>query len=270
MMSGMRATEQTGARAPLARPVVSLVGAGPGDPELLTLRAVERIRSADVILVDRLVDARILSFARSDADIQQVGKSRGEHSVPQSEINRRLIALARAGLRVVRLKGGDPFIFGRGGEEAAALRAAGVDVEIVPGVSAALACAASAGVPLTHRGDAQSVTFVTAHAALGTEPDLDWPALARANQTVVVFMGVGVAPLIEARLLAAGRAGDTPVVIVENGTRLNERILRTPLGALGACVSGEGVAGPAILIIGECAAHGDVLALANARQEIDA
>jgi uroporphyrin-III C-methyltransferase len=175
--------------------------------------------AADVIFADRLVGDGVLALARADASIVSVGKSKGEHSVPQGEIHARMIAAARAGTRVVRLKGGDPFIFGRGGEEVEALRDAGVEVDVVPGISAALGVAASAQIPLTHRDVAQAVTFVTGHAKLGETPDLDWDALARGNQTVVVYMGVGTAATIAARLIGAGRESATPVAVIENGTR---------------------------------------------------
>ncbi|MCG8442620.1 MAG: siroheme synthase CysG, partial [Caulobacterales bacterium] len=190
--------------------MVHIVGAGPGDPELLTLKALRVLQDADVIFYDSLVGGDVLDLARRDARREFVGKRKSNHSVPQAAIHDRMIAAARAGERVVRLKGGDPFIFGRGGEELEALRDAGVEAEVVPGVSSALAGAAAAGAPLTHRDHAQAVTFVTGHAKDG-EPDLDWPALARGNQTVVVFMGVGAAGSIAARLIAAGRAPSTPV-----------------------------------------------------------
>jgi uroporphyrin-III C-methyltransferase len=163
-----------------------------------------------------------------------------------------LVAFAREGLTVVRLKGGDPFIFGRGGEELEACRAAGVETHIVPGVTAALAAGASAGAPLTHRGLAQAVTFVTGHGASGGEPDLDWASLAKANQTVVIYMGLTSAPAIAARLIGAGRAGSTPALIVENASRVDERRVLTSLAGLGAAAAG--LFGPALLIVGEAMA----------------
>lgn len=235
---------------------VALVGAGPGDPDLLTLKALKRLSAAEIVFVDRLVGSGVMALINPAAEIVSVGKSKGEHSVPQTEINARLVAAARASKRVVRLKGGDPFIFGRGGEEMEALREAGVPVEIVPGVSSALGCAASAQIPLTHRDLAQSVTFVTGHAALGAEPDLDWEALARGNQTVVVFMGLGAADRISTRLVAAGRAADTPVAVIENGTRPGEVLAHGRLGVLSEIIAEAGVTGPAIVIIGEVAALG--------------
>lgn len=244
--------------APAGR--VVLVGAGPGDPDLLTLKAARTIAAAEVIFADRLVGAGVLALASPSAEMVYVGKSKGEHSVPQAEIHRRLIAAAEAGKFVVRLKGGDPFVFGRGGEEVEALRAAGVAVEVVPGISAALGCAAAAQIPLTHRDMAQAVTFVTGHAALGLDPDLDWAALARPNQTVVVYMGVGTAEVIAERLVAAGRDRATPVAVIENGTRPDEVLAFGSLGDLADVVQRNGVAGPALLVIGEVVAVARALA----------
>jgi len=239
---------------------VALVGAGPGDPDLLTVRAARLLAQAEVVFVDRLVGAGVMELVAASAEIVPVGKSKGEHSVPQDEIHRRMIEAAKAGKRVVRLKGGDPFIFGRVGEELEALRAAGIEVEVVPGISSALGCAAAAQIPLTHRDMAQAVTFVTGHAALGAEPDLDWNALARSNQTVVVFMGVGTADTIAARLVAAGRDPATPVAVIENGTRANEISAFGALGNVADVIYSAGINGPALLIIGE------VVALAQPRQ----
>lgn len=239
---------------------VSLVGAGPGDPDLLTIRAARLIAQAEIVFVDRLVGQGVMELISASAEIVYVGKSKGEHSVPQAEIQRRMIEAAKTGKRVVRLKGGDPFIFGRGGEEVEALRAANVEVEVVPGISSALGCAAAAQIPLTHRDMAQAVTFVTGHAALGQEPDLDWNALARPNQTVVVFMGVGTAGTIAARLVAAGRDPVTPVAVIENGTRQNEISAFGALGNVAEVIQSAGIQGPALLIIGE------VVALAQRNQ----
>jgi uroporphyrin-III C-methyltransferase / precorrin-2 dehydrogenase / sirohydrochlorin ferrochelatase len=236
---------------------VSIVGAGPGDPELLTVRALHRIESADVLVHDRLVDPSILAHARADARRIYVGKMRGCHAMEQGQINALLVDLARDGWHVVRLKGGDPFVFGRGGEELLHLRAHGIDAEIVPGVTAALGCAASAGVPVTHRDLAQAVTFVTGHAKDGAEPDLNWAALARANHTLVVYMGVATAGRVAARLIESGLSGSTPVAVVENGTRRNERVLTGNLAGLGALVGDNGIMGPAVLVIGEVAALAD-------------
>jgi uroporphyrin-III C-methyltransferase/precorrin-2 dehydrogenase/sirohydrochlorin ferrochelatase len=234
--------------------VVHIVGAGPGDPELLTLKALRVLQEADVVYYDRLVSPEILGLMRRDAARVPVGKSKGDHSVPQPEIHHRLVASAREGLRVVRLKGGDPFIFGRGGEELEAVRAEGVAVHVVPGISSALGCAASAGIPLTHRDHAQTLTFVTGHAKAGGVPDLDWKALARPAQTVVVFMGVDTAPVIAERLVAAGRDPRTPIAVIENGTRPEEVRVFGELSELPFLIEEEGITGPALLIIGEVAA----------------
>ncbi len=231
---------------------VWLVGAGPGDPDLLTIKALKALQGAQVVVHDGLVSQAILDLAAADARRIGVAKRKSRHSYAQDEINRMLVAFAREGLEVVRLKGGDPFIFGRGGEELEACRAAGVECIVVPGVTAALAAGASAGGPLTHRGVAQAVTFVTGHAASGGEPDLDWASLARANQTVVIYMGLSTAAAIAGRLIGAGRAASTPALVVENASLPNEARIVTTLGALGEAVAG--LAGPALLIVGEAMA----------------
>jgi uroporphyrin-III C-methyltransferase len=240
---------------------VWLVGAGPGDPELLTLKAARVLASADVVVHDRLVSPEIVDLAPRSARRLYVGKRKSSHSLPQDDVNDLLVALARDGLSVVRLKGGDPFVFGRGGEELLACRAAGVDCDVVPGISAAMAASASLGAPLTHRGMAQAVTFVTGHASVAAdgaakEPDLDWAALAKANHTVAVYMGLSTAPMIARRLIAAGRAGSTPVVVVENASRADERRILSTLSRLPDAV--VELDGPAILIIGEVAALADL------------
>lgn len=232
--------------------VVWLVGAGPGDPELLTVKALNLLKNADVVVHDGLVSEEVLALAAAGARRVSVAKRRSHHSYAQGEINRMLVAFAREGLTVVRLKGGDPFVFGRGGEELEACREAGVPCQVVPGVTAALAAGASAGAPLTHRGVAQAVTFVTGHAAAGGEPDLDWTSLARVNQTVVVYMGVATAAAIAERLIEAGRDGSTPALIVENASLRNERRVVTTLAQLSMAV-GE-IGGPALLVIGEAMA----------------
>ena len=231
---------------------VWLVGAGPGDPELLTIKALKVLQAADVVVHDGLVSDEILDLAPHAARRISVAKRKSRHSYSQDEINRMLVAFALEGLNVVRLKGGDPFIFGRGGEELEACREAGVEIHIVPGVTAALAASASAGAPLTHRGSAQAVTFVTGHAAKGGEPDLDWASLARANQTVVIYMGLSMVAPIAARLMAAGRAGSTPALIVENASRANERRVVTTLAGLAEAAAT--LNGPALLIVGEAMA----------------
>jgi uroporphyrin-III C-methyltransferase len=230
---------------------VFLVGAGPGDPELLTVKALRLLQSADVVLHDRLTPRPILDLAGPNARLIDVGKRKSRHTLPQDDINTLLVALALEGLTVVRLKGGDPFLFGRGGEEMLACRAAGVPCHVVPGVSAGLAAGAASGAPLTHRGLAQAVTFVTGHAAAGGEPDLDWTSLARPNQTVVVYMGLTTASAIAANLIAAGRQASTPVAVVESASLETERRIVTTLSGLSDAV--DGLDGPAILIIGEVA-----------------
>ena len=231
---------------------VWLVGAGPGDPDLLTIKAYKALQAADVVVHDRLTPAAILALAHPQARLIDVGKRKSRHTLPQDGINTLLVALAQAGHRVVRLKGGDPFVFGRGGEELEACRAAGITAHVVPGVTAAFAAAAGAGAPLTHRGLAQAVTFVTGHAAKGETPNLDWAALGRGNGTVVVYMGVSTAPLIAARLIEAGRAASTPVLVVENASLPSERRVLSTLSGVGEAVTG--MDGPAILIVGETAA----------------
>ena len=243
------ALDGAGRRAAAGR--VWLVGAGPGDPELLTLKAARLIAAADVIVHDGLVSRDILAMAPASARLIDVAKRKSRHTLPQDDINRLLVAFALQGLTVVRLKGGDPFIFGRGGEELEECRAAGVACEVVPGVTAALAASAAAGAPLTHRGSAQAVTFVTGHAAHG-DPDLDWAALARANQTVVIYMGLTTAGLIAGRLMDAGRDAATPALIVVNASRADEARYPTTLGALAQVASG--LSGPALLIVGEAMA----------------
>ncbi len=241
-----------GGRPARANGCVWLVGAGPGDPELLTLKALKALSAADVVVHDGLVSDEILDLAPDRARRISVAKRKSRHSYAQDEINRMLVAFAKDGLTVVRLKGGDPFIFGRGGEELEACREAGVECRIVPGVTAALAASASAGAPLTHRGSAQAVTFVTGHAAAGNDPDLDWASLAKTNQTVVIYMGLSTAPGIAARLMEAGRAGSTPALIVENASRADERRIVTTLAGLPQAATM--VAGPALLIVGEAMA----------------
>jgi len=237
--------------------VVHIVGAGPGDPDLLTIKALRLLQNADVILHDRLVSDEILSLARRDADRLYVGKAKADHAVPQTEIENTMIALAREGKNVVRLKGGDPFIFGRGGEELDAMRAAGVHAFVTPGVTAATGCAAAAGMALTHRDYAQAVTFVTGHAKEGADPDLDWAALAALKNTLVVYMGVTKATKISAQLIAHGRAAETPVAVIENGARVNQVVVKGALAELGALIEEGGIKGPALLVIGEAAARAD-------------
>ncbi|MGB3434038.1 siroheme synthase CysG [Achromobacter sp.] len=239
-------------RAPDAGSVV-LVGAGPGDPGLLTLKALRALNEADVILHDRLVSGEVMSLARRDAERVSVGKLPGEdHNATQARIHKLMLEHARAGRRVVRLKGGDAFIFGRGGEELEYLRAHGVRYEVVPGITAALACAAYAGIPLTHREHAQSVRLVTAHCR-EDEDNLDWPALAREKQTLAFYMGVGQLDLLTSRLLAHGRAPRTPFALIENGSRPEQRVLSGTLDQLPALAAEHAIRSPALLIVGEVA-----------------
>lgn len=240
----------TGSSRPVPVPgKVWLTGAGPGDPELLTLRAARILASADVVVHDGLVPDAILDLAPAQARRISVAKRKSRHTYAQEEINRLLVALAREGLRVVRLKAGDPFIFGRGGEELEACREAGIACEVIPGVTAALAAAASAGAPLTHRRSAQAVTFVTGHASGDAEPDLDWKALARENQTVVIYMGASTAGRISERLIAAGRSASTPALVVFRASQADELRVATSLGNISQAVTAD--SGPAVLVIGE-------------------
>lgn len=233
---------------------VVLVGAGPGDPGLLTLKALRALNEADVILYDRLVSPAILSLARRDADRIAVGKRPGEdHHATQSRIHALLVEHARHGRRVVRLKGGDAFIFGRGGEELEYLRAHGVRYEVVPGITAALACAAYAGIPLTHRDHAQSLRLVTAHCR-DEEDNLDWAGLARARQTLAFYMGVGQLERLSARLIHHGRSPATPFALIENGSRPQQRVVAGRLDELAAVARSHEISAPALLVVGEVAA----------------
>lgn len=235
--------------------LVSLVGAGPGDPDLLTVRALRTLQAADCVVYDRLVSPGILALIRAGAWREYAGKGVGRPSAEQQSINARLIALAGQYRRVVRLKGGDPFIFGRGGEEALALEAAGIAWEIIPGITAATGCGAYAGIPLTHRGLAQQVTFVTAHRA-AAEEGVDWASLARAGSTVVFYMGVGEITAIEEQLQRHGRSGSTPVALVENGCTPVQRVFSGTLNGLAALARQVALQAPALVIVGEVAGLG--------------
>jgi uroporphyrin-III C-methyltransferase/precorrin-2 dehydrogenase/sirohydrochlorin ferrochelatase len=243
---------------------VALVGAGPGDPGLLTLRALRLLNQADVILHDRLVSAEVLQLARRDAEFIEVGKQAAHHYTTQQRIHELMLEHARAGKRVVRLKGGDPFVFGRGGEELEFLREHGIGYEVVPGITAALACAAYAGIPLTHREHAQSVRLVTAHCKQSLD-DLDWPALAQEKQTLAVYMGVAGLDGLRAQLLAHGRAASTPFALVENGSRREQRVILGTLGDLPERAIEEAVQSPALLILGEVAALAEQLSWFGAK-----
>jgi uroporphyrin-III C-methyltransferase len=230
---------------------VVLVGAGPGAPDLLTLRAVKALGEADIIIHDGLIDPAVFTYTRPDAQRISVAKKRDRHTMQQGDINALLIAYARAGHIVARLKGGDPFIFGRGGEEVEACRAANVPVEVIPGVSSALGAAAEAQLPLTHRDHASAVSFVA-----GTCKGLaeqDWSGLVGQGRTLVIYMGVTSAAMIAEKLIDAGAAPDLPVAVLERGTLAGSRVLRTILGDLGDMVTRAKVVSPAILVIGEVA-----------------
>jgi uroporphyrinogen III methyltransferase/synthase len=270
--------------------VVHLVGAGPGDPGLLTLRAVELIAAADVVLHDRLIPAEALEHARPGAEVVYVGKQGGGPQMPQEEINRLLVQHGRAGRRVVRLKGGDPFVFGRGGEEALVLREAGVRVEVLPGVTAGVAAPAYAGIPVTHRGLAAAVAFVTGHEREdgGERRDerdsaLDWAALARFPGTLVFYMGVRALPRIAERLVAEGRPPSEPVAVIERGTLPGQRTVLATLADVAERASAAALRAPAITLVGDVAQlhaslawledrplHGRTVALTRARAQASA
>jgi len=232
--------------------VVYLVGAGPGDQGLMTARALELIASADAVFYDRLIPPGALDGAREDAELVYVGKAPGQPAVPQEEIGERLIEAARAGKSVVRLKGGDPFVFGRGGEEGEALRAAGVEFEVVPGVTAGVAASAYAGIPVTHRDDASAVAFVTGHEdPEKKESAIDWGALSRFPGTLIFYMGVKRLASNAAALIAAGRDAGEPAAAIERGTMEGQRVVVATLGTLAEAVEREGIGAPALIVVGE-------------------
>lgn len=238
------------------RGIVHIVGAGPGDPELLTVRALRLLQTADVIVYDRLVGDAILELANPAGRRVFVGKRKSHHAVPQAGINALLVREAQQGYRVVRLKGGDPFIFGRGGEERDYLRRAGIATTIVPGITAATGCAAASGIPLTHRDHAGAVTFVSGHAAAGNDGP-DWASLARAGQTLVFYMTVTTAGVTARQLIAHGLDPATPAAIVENGTLPNEKTVTGRLAELPSLIRDNQITGPALAIIGTVAALAD-------------
>ena len=236
---------------------VFLVGAGPGDPDLLTIKAVKAIAAADVVLLDDLVNREVLQHARPGVRVIEVGKRGGCQSTPQEFIERMMVAEARAGHCVVRIKGGDPFIFGRGGEECATLRAAGIAVEVVNGISSGLAAPSSIGVPLTHRQHSQGAIFITGHGKTA-EHNPDWATLARLDLTLVIYMGVARCAEIQAALLAGGKRADTPVAVVQSATGEAQAQLITTLGQLPAALAAAGLGSPSLIVIGDvvrCAAQ---------------
>lgn len=248
---------------PMTSPAkVLLVGAGPGDPELLTIKAAKAIAAADVILVDDLVNPEILAHARSDARIVHVGKRGGCRSTPQAFIERLMITEARAGRCVVRLKGGDPFIFGRGGEERAALQRAGIEVDVINGISSGLAAPSSIGVPLTHRDWSQGAVFVTGHGKT-PQSEPDWAALARLDMTLVVYMGMGRSADIQAALLAGGKPASTPVAVVQSATGSRQKQVITTLGSLSSAAAAAGLGSPGIIVIGDVVRCADAGLQAN-------
>ncbi|MGE0855481.1 MAG: siroheme synthase CysG [Hyphomicrobiaceae bacterium] len=241
---------------------VYLVGGGPGDPDLLTFRALRLMQRADVIVYDRLIGSPILELVRPDAERVYVGKKRNQHALPQEEISRLLVRLAREGKRVLRLKGGDPFIFGRGGEEIELLAAEGIPFQIVPGITAASGCASFAGIPLTHRDHAQACVFVTGHTKTGRLSS-DWATVLQPNQTVVIYMGLAVLAELMADFIANGADPTMPVAIVENGTRPNQRVATGTIATIASEIETAGINGPALIIIGTVVSLREKLAWFN-------
>ncbi len=229
---------------------VYLVGAGPGDPELLTMKAARLIGEADVLVYDNLVSKAVLGLARPDAECIYAGKERGNHSIPQEQINQLLVRLAKTGKRVVRLKGGDPYIFGRGGEEVETLHADGVNFEVVPGITAAAGVGSYAGIPLTHRNHAQACVFVTGHLKDGSM-NLDWPGLARRRQTVVIYMGLSGLSYLCEKLMEHGLPPDWPAAIVQHGTQPTQRTVTGTLTTLPELAKAANLRAPTLIIVGE-------------------
>jgi len=239
-----------GTHSGIAQGEVYLVGAGPGDPDLLTFRALRLMQQADVVVYDRLVSKQVLELVRRDAEKLYAGKERDNHAIPQEDINQLLVRLAKEGKRVLRLKGGDPFIFGRGGEEIETLAAEGIPFQVVPGITAASGCASYSGIPLTHRDYSQAVVFVTGHLQDGTV-NLNWKALAQPNQTVVFYMGLHGVPSICAGLTGHGMPATTPVALIQQGTTPNQRVLVTTIEKLPELVQREKIKPPTLIIVGE-------------------
>lgn len=247
------------ARAPCGAGRVYLVGAGPGDPELLTLRAVRLLQQAQVIVYDHLVSSAVLDFVSPTAERIYAGKRRNEHTMRQEQINALLVKLAGEGRQVVRLKGGDPFIFGRGGEELQALAAHGIAFEVVPGVTAASGVSSYAGIPLTHRDHAQSCLFVTGHLKDGTA-DLDWPSLVRPHQTVVIYMGLGGLPEICRQMMLHGALPSLPIAVVQDGSVATQKVVTGTLADMPMRVAQAGLKSPCLTIVGEVVKLHDALA----------
>ena len=232
---------------------VTLVGAGPGDPDLLTVKAANALRGASLVLYDHLVSKAVLGLVPAEADLVYVGKESGHHTLPQEGIIELMVRLAKNGRRLVRLKGGDPYIFGRGGEEAQALAAAGIPFDVIPGISAAQGASAATGIPLTHRDHAESLVYATGHLrgeGDSRSVDLDWTLLSRPRQTVVIYMGVGTLPVISAQLQAHGLSGDTPAAIVERATLPDQRTVVGTLARLPEIARAHDVRTPALIIVG--------------------
>ncbi|WP_062064821.1 uroporphyrinogen-III C-methyltransferase [Cellvibrio sp. OA-2007] len=239
---------------------VWLVGAGPGDAELLTVKALRAISTADIIFYDYLVSADIRALFPKNIPAHYVGKAKNQHSIAQEDLNQLLVKQAQLGLTVCRIKGGDPFVFGRGGEELLELRSAGIEAEVIPGITSASGCSTYADIPLTHRGLSQGCTFVTGHAEKSL--DVNWNALAQLNHTLVFYMGLTRADEIASKLLAGGLAADTPVAIIENGCRKDQRNIISSLNEFPAAVLREQVQSPALIIVGEVVRMKEKLQLA--------
>ena len=244
---------------------VYLVGAGPGDPDLLSFRALRLMQQCDVVLFDRLVSEPIMQLVNSEAERVYVGKRRNDHALPQDSINALLVKHAKLGKRVLRLKGGDPFIFGRGGEEIETLAEEGVSFQVVPGVTAAAGCASYAGIPLTHRDHAQACIFVTGHLKDGTV-NLDWPALARPHQTVVIYMGLVGLPVICEQLIKHGLPSEHPIALVAEGTRQSQRVLTGTLATLPETIKSQAIKPPTLIIVGNVVSLREKLAWFETRE----
>lgn len=249
---------------PLARHMesgaVTLIGAGPGDAELLTLKAYRALQSAQAVLYDNLVSKDVLAFVPPSAQLIYVGKESSRHSMPQEKIGETLIALARQGRRVIRLKGGDGYIFGRGGEEAQALAQAGIAFTVIPGITSAQGAAASCGIPLTHRDHSRALIFATGHLRENKQVDLDWEMLSRPNQTVVIYMGIGTLSIISRELMAHGLAADTPAALIERATTAQERCVTGTIGGLAKLAAQENIKPPALIVIGQVVSMRETLA----------